>query len=375
MSIDTLPSEEVVIIGIGQVPVGEHWDLSLHTLATRAIQAARRDAGGITPQAVYVGNLLSSVVSRQSNLGSLIATHAALNGAEAYTVEASEASGAAALRMAYLSVASGFTDIALAVGVEKVTDCVGDAFNEALSRTTDYDYEAMQGVTPAAHAALLMTRYLHEHDLPADALADFAVLAHANAAGNPNAFMRRAIDRSAYERSSFTSAPLRLFDMAPYADGAAALILTRSSLVPEGISHPLVRITASNVVCDTHALHDRPNPLAFDAAAFSIERALRKSGILPADLDLFELCDSFSIYAALTLEATGIAPRGEGWRMAGDGSLSLSGSLPISTLGGMKARGNPLGASGAYQAVEAALQLRGEAGINQIPNVDMVFSN
>jgi acetyl-CoA C-acetyltransferase len=84
-------------------------------------------------------------------------------------------------------------------------------------------------------------------------------------------------------------------------------------------------------------------------------------------VDLFELCDAFSIYAVLSLEAAGFAGRGQGWKLAQDGELGLKGRLPVSTLGGLKGRGNPLGATGVYQIVEAALQLRGEAGPNQIP--------
>ena len=110
------------------------------------------------------------------------------------------------------------------------------------------------------------------------------------------------------------------------------------------------------------------NLLAFEAAGVSVERACRQAGILPGDASLFELWDGFSIYAALSLEAACLAPRGEGWRLAQEGKLSLTGQLPVLTMGGQKARGNPLGASGVYQLVEAALQLRGQAGKNQVPD-------
>ena len=111
---------------------------------------------------------------------------------------------------------------------------------------------------------------------------------------------------------------------------------------------------------------NRPDPLAFDAARLSVERACRQAGVLPTDVDLFELCDAFSIYAVLSLEAAGFAARGQGWKLAQDEGLGLKSKLPVSTLGGLKGRGNPLGATGVYQIVEAALQLRGEAGPNQI---------
>jgi acetyl-CoA C-acetyltransferase len=144
-------------------------------------------------------------------------------------------------------------------------------------------------------------------------------------------------------------------------------VLTRAELLP-GFQQPLVRIGGSSLVTDTLALHDRPDPLVFQAASSSVQRACQKARIAPVQIDFFELYDAFSIYTALSLEAAGFAEQGSGWRLAEDGQLSLQGSLPISTMGGLKARGNPGGATGIYQAVEAVLQLRGQAGASQIPD-------
>jgi acetyl-CoA C-acetyltransferase len=358
---------EVVIAGIGQVPVGEHWDISLRSLASRAMLAAIKDAGGMRPQALYVGNFLGPVVSHQANLGALLVDNCRLDGIEAFTVEAGAASGAGALRMGYMAVASGWTDTVLVVGVEKYTDYTSPQKIEAvIAQSQDYDYETIQGMTVTGQAALLMQRYLHQYQPPRESFSAFPVLAHANGVNNPNAMFRKAISAGTYIRSGMISEPLNMFDMAPYADGAAAIVITRSDLIEKDLGHPLVRISGSSSAIDTLALHDRPDPLAFSAARVSVERACRKAGILPSDVDLFELTDAFSIYAVLSLEAAGFAAPGEGWKLGQDGCLDLHGSLPIQTMGGMKARGNSLAASGMYQAVEAALQLRGEAGANQI---------
>ena len=357
---------EVVIAGIGQTPVGEHWEVSLRTLAARAIQAVRKDAPGLAPQALYVGNFLASMASHQANLGSLLAESVGLEGVEGITVEAAEASGAAAFHLGYLAVASGFVDAVLVVGVEKYTDVVGPRVDALVAEAADYDYETVQGLTPAAQAGLLMQRYLHEYGLPRGVFGELPLLAHANAVNNPNAMYRRAIRRETYDQAALVSDPLNLMDVAPYADGAAAVILARSDVLPEGFDRPLVRVTGSSVVTDRLSLHDRGDPLAFDAARISTERACRQAGILPADVGLFELWDGFSVYAVLSLEAAGLAPRGEGWRLAQEGKLALTGELPALTMGGQKARGNPLGASSLYQLVEAALQLRGQAGKNQV---------
>jgi acetyl-CoA C-acetyltransferase len=362
---------EVVFAGMGQVPVGEHWELSLRSLAARAIQAARkntaaRGAPDLKPQAMYIGNLLGSTISHQANLGALLAESVALEGIESYTIEAAEASGAAAFHMAYQAISSGVLDTVLVVGVEKYTDVVGPEAESAVSEVTDFDYEGVQGLTPAGQAGLLMQRYLYEHQAPRSAFAGFPLLAHANAVNNPNAMYRRALRREAYDSAPMVSDPLNLMDVAPFADGAAAVMLTRSDLLPAAYQSPLVRITGSSVVTDRLAVHDRPDPLSFEAAGLSVERACRQAGCLPQDVDLFELWDGFSIYAALSLEAACFAQRGQGWMLAQDGQLGLQGRLPILTMGGQKARGNPLAASGVYQLIEAAAQLGGEAGPNQV---------
>lgn len=359
---------EVVIAGVGQTTVGEHWDLSLRELAFYALDAARNDSGGLRPQALYVGNMLAPALSHQSHLATLVADFSGLHGSEANTVEAAGATGGAALRMGYLAIASGSVDAVMVVGVEKMTDQTASNVTAAVATTTDSDYEAEQGLTPTAQAALLMRRYIYEFNVPEHAFAGFPLIAHANAVTNKNAMFRRAIDLESYQKAGYVSEPLNMFDVAPEADGAAAILLTRPDLLPNKFTHPLVRITGSSCVTDTLALHDRPDPLIFNAARVSFEQACAQAGKKPADVNLFELFDAYSIYGALTLEAVGYAERGKGWEWSADGDLGLEGKLPISTFGGLKARGNPGGATGVYQAIEATIQLRGQAGENQVRN-------
>jgi acetyl-CoA C-acetyltransferase len=358
---------DILIAGVGQVPVGEHWGLSLRTLAARAIQAARRDAGGLKPDALYVGNLLAPVVSHQANLGALIAGDTALTGIEAYTIEAAEASSAAAFHVACLAIQSGYVDSALVVGVEKVTDKVGSGQEAAISHILDFDYEGVAGLTPTSQAALLMQRYLHENGVQHSAFADFASVPQANAVGNPNAYFHKALGREMYEKAEAVCEPLNLFDIAPLMDGAAALLLTRADLLPKDSGHLHVRVVGSAVSVDALSLHDRSDPLAFLTARQSLDAACCQAGILPRDTDFFELTDSYSIYSCLSLEAAGYARKGEGWKLSAMGTLGEKGGLRISTMGGCKGRGNVLGATGTYQLVEATLQLRGEAGQCQVP--------
>ena len=357
---------EVVIAGIGQTPVGEHWDRSLRSLAVAAIRDALKDSGGLNPQALIVGNMLAPNLSNQAHLGALIADYANLTGIEAMTTEASGASGGAALRQGYLAIASGMVDVALVVGVEKFTDKIGTEVEEATATESDADFESIHGMTITAQAALLMKRYMYENNVPENGFAGFALTAHANGVANKNAAFRKAIKPETYAKSEMVSDPLKVFDMAPLLDGAAALVLTRRELVPSNGQSQLVKIAGSAASSDTLALHDRKDMLYFDTAQISAGKAMKQAGIVLNQIDFFEYHDVFNIYAALQLEAVGFAIKGKGWTLAENGSIALNGRIPCATMGGMKARGFAGGASGVYQAVEAVAQLRGQAGANQI---------
>ncbi len=357
---------DVVIAGIGQTEVGEHWQIGLRDLTLEAMHQAIKDSGGMRPEALFVGNMLAPNLSNQAHLGVLLTDYAGLTGIEAATIEAAGASGGAALRQGYIAVASGLVDAVLVVGVEKFTDKIGSEVDAALATASDSDYEAVQGLTPTAQAALLMRRYTHEYGVPEHGFAGFAMTAHANGAGNPCAMFRKAIKLESYTKAEMVSDPLNIFDIAPNADGAAALLLTRRELLPRDFPHTLVKIAGSASVADTLAAHDREDALQFEAIRISTGKALRQAGISLEQISFFEYHDAFSIYAALALEAAGFAERGQGWKMAEQGAISRNGRIPCATMGGLKARGFPGGATGVYQAVEAAMQLRGEAGADQV---------
>ncbi len=357
---------EIVIAGVGQTAVGEHWEKSLRELAHYALEAAIKDAGGMRPQALYVGNMLASALSHQVHLGALIADFSGLRGIEAVTVEAAGASGGAALRQATLALSSGMVGVAAVVGVEKMTDKVGPGVEAAVVASADSDWEAAQGLTQTGLAALVMRRYMHEHGASQADFAGFSVNAHANARSNPYAMFRNALTPEAFAKAPMVADPINMFDTAPDGDGAAAVILARADLLPAGLPAPPVRILASALATEALAVHDREDLLTLGAAKDSAHRAYEQAALGPEEMDLFELHDGYTVMAALSLEAAGFAARGQGWKLAHNGQISLKGRVPISTFGGLKARGNPGGATGVYQAVEATLQLQGRAGPNQV---------
>jgi acetyl-CoA C-acetyltransferase len=355
----------VSIIGIGQTQVGEQWEVSIRHLAWYAIEAALDNAATTQIDALYVGNMLAGDLSGQDHLGALIADFAGLRGIDAVTVEAADASGGAALRQAVLAVQSGMVETALAVGVEKVTDAGGSAAVTALSSGLDADYEAIHGLTPAGVAALMMRRYMHEYGVALADFAGFSVNAHSNGAANPLAMFRNRLKAERFAGAPLVAEPVNLFDMAPLADGAAAVIVTGRDRAMDMVPKPVL-IAGSALATDSVALHDRRDPLWLEAAEKSARRALTMADVTPDDVDLFELHDSYTVLSALALEACGFAGRGRGWQLARDGEIGRDGRIPISTCGGLKARGNPIGATGLYQIVEVVRQLRGEAGDCQV---------
>jgi acetyl-CoA C-acetyltransferase len=358
---------DVSIIGLGQTEVKEMWETSIRHLAWYAIEAALDDAHISKVDALFVGNMAAGQLSNQMHLGALVADFAGMRGIEAVTVEAADASGGAALRQGILAVKSGLVETALVVGVEKMTDQVGSLVTAVLASALDADYEAIHGLTVAGMGALLMRRYMHEYGVTVDDFANFSVNAHANGTDNPLAMYRNRLKAERFGSAPQVATPVSLFDMAPGGDGAAAVIITSHERAQDMVPQP-VRIAGSALATDTLALHDRKNMLHLRAAEISAQRAMQAANVSHEDIDLFELHDSFTVIAALSLEAVGFATPGEGWQLARDEEIGRNGRIPISTFGGLKARGNPGGATGLYQIVEVARQLRGQAGDNQIAN-------
>jgi acetyl-CoA C-acetyltransferase len=358
---------DVAIIGVGQTQVGEHWDVSLRHLALEPLQAATADAGLARADALYVGNMLSGELTGQEHLGALVADFAGLRGIEAFKVEAASGSGAAALRMGYVAVAGEMASIVVVVGVEKMTDTLGPDATTALAMATDSDYEASQGVSFVAINALLMRRYMHEYGYGHQDFAPFSINSHQNGANNPYAMFRFPVTAERFAKANMICDPINLLDSSPVCDGAAAVVLAPAESARVFSAAP-IRIAASAVGTDTLAVHDRRDPLVLDGAALSTHRAYEQAGIRPQDVDLFELHDAFGIMAALSLEAAGFADKGQGLRLALENEIGIEGRIPISTMGGLKARGHPVGATGVYQVVEIVQQLRGLAGANQVPN-------
>jgi len=354
---------KVAILGIGQTKIGEHWEKSLREIGGDAAFAAMQDAGIEKVDSLFVGNMLSPIVSGQNQLGTFFADWIGLWKQEAVKIEAACGSGAAAFRAALMAVASGDVESALVVGVEKMSDKAGRDVTAALATAADADYEVDQGISFVGINALVMRRYMHEFGWKHEDFALFSINSHANAMHNPYARLHEKITVEKFEKSSMIATPINLLDASPTGDGAAAMVIVPAEKVAR---QPRIIVSASAAATDTIAVHSRKDPMFLQAAYLSSKRAYEMAGVTPADIDVFELHDAFSIMAALSLEASGFAERGQGVRLALDNEISIQGRVPVCTRGGLKARGHPVGATGVYQLVEVVQQLRGECGKTQV---------
>lgn len=354
---------KVAILGIGQTKVDEHWDKSLREIGGEAAFLAMQDAGIDKVDALYVGNMLSPMVSGQNQLGAFFSDWIGLWKQEAVKIEAACGSGSAAFRSALMAVASGDVESALVVGVEKMTDKAGRDVTAALATAADADYEVEQGVSFVGINALVMRRYMHEFGWKHEDFAPFSINAHANAMHNPYARLHEKVNVEKFEKSSMVATPINLLDASPVGDGAAAVVIVPAERV---IRQPKVVVAASAAATDTIAVHSRKDPMFLNASYLSSQQAYKMAGVTPNDINVFEIHDAFSIMAALSLEATGFAERGQGVRLGLENQIGIKGKIPVCTRGGLKARGHPVGATGMYQIVEVAQQLRGECGPTQV---------
>ncbi len=299
----------------------------------------------------------------QEHLGPLMADHLGMSGVAAIRVESACASGGAALRMAFLEVASGASDYVLAAGVEKMTD--GADVTEVLSTASDQENEVYHGVTFPALYALIARAHMEAHGTTEEDLAHVSVKNHRHGTLNPKAQFRREVTVEQVMRSAIVADPLRLLHCSPVSDGAAAVLLCPLEVARKHTDRP-VKIIGSGFATAPMALAERRNPAFLDAVHKSAERAFAAAGVGPHQIQVAEVHDCFAIAEICCIEALGFVDRGQGRTAARDGLTALGGRLPVNTSGGLKSKGHPVGATGIAQAIEIFEQLRGEAGERQV---------
>ena len=355
---------KVAIIGVGCTKFGELWERSFRELAVEAGVRAIEDAGisGEEIEAIFGGNMSAGSFIQQEHIGTLIADHVGLASLHipACRVEAVCASGGLALHVATLAVASGWYDVVVAAGVEKMTDADPNAIDELLAASTDREWEAMQGAPLPALFAMMARAHMQKYGTTREQLALVAVKNHKNASNNEIAQFRSKISVDAVLRSPIVADPLRVLDCSPVADGAAAVVLCAAEDARKYTDTPIY-IRASTQACDFLALHDREDLTTVKATAVAARTAYKIARISPTDIGVAEVHDSYTIAEIMAIEDLGFFEKGEGGRAVEDGATEIGGHIPVNPSGGLKACGHPLGATGIRQAVEITLQLRGDA--------------
>ena len=361
---------DVYVIGAGITRFGELWERSFRDIGIEAGIKAINDAGisGNDIDALYIGNMSAGAFINQEHVGALIADYVGLASSThipAIRIEAAGASGALAFKEAYLSIASGMHDIVVVGGAEKMTDIGDEMANAIQGMVIDQEWETVFGATYASLQAMMARAHMEKYGTTREQIAKVSVINHRHGALNPDAQFQREIKLETVLGSGYVAEPLRVFDMAPLSDGAAALVLASGDIAKKYTDKP-VKIRSIGQASDTISLHDRRDISTMDATVYAAKSAYERVGLNPQDMDVAEVYDSSTIAEIIAIEDLGFFPKGKGGKAVEDEKIALGGKIPVNTSGGLKARGHPVGATGVAQIVEIVKQLRGEADKRQV---------
>ncbi|AFK51358.1 Thiolase [Thermogladius calderae 1633] len=357
--------EKVYLVGAGMTKIGRFFDKSARSLFSEALWKAIEDAGGLRPDAVVIGNMTSSVLMEQDDLGPLLVDFAGLRGLPAFKVEAACGSGGAAVYTGYALVKSGLADVVAVGGVEKLTEGVTSEATKALAQASDAQYELIYGVTFTGLNAMVMRYYMEKFGYTREDFAYWPLRMHEYASYNPYAQLPRKTTLEAILNSPLIADPIRLFDASPIGDGAAVVILVRGEERAREVAKKtgrdvLVELASVAMATDSVDLASRRDLLTMESTVTATREAVKRAGISLKDVDYAEVHDAFSITGFLALEDIGFAPKGEAPKLWREGRFAKGDKPEVNFSGGLKARGHPVGATGVYQVAEAYLQLRGD---------------
>jgi acetyl-CoA C-acetyltransferase len=364
---------DVAIIGCGMTRFGRREE-DLLELLTEASLVAMDDAGldDRPVEAVYVANMGAGILNHQTGVASALVDRLNLLPAPADTVENGPASGASAIKNAFLAIASGLYDLVLVAGGEKMRAVTGWEATDFVASMTHRQGEYIYGVTLPALAGMFARLHMAKYGVKQEHLAMVALKNHENGAKNPYAHIQQAVTMEgillrpeAVVNNPPIAEPLRMYDCCPVSDGAAAVLLCAAEKAKDA-PYPVVRIAGFGQATDTHAVYQREDPLDLKAVRSAAKAAFEMAKLSPKDIHVAELHDAFTILEIVESEQAGFFPVGQGHRALEEGATRLGGKLPINPSGGLKARGHPVGATGVAQVTELVWQLRGQAGERQV---------
>jgi acetyl-CoA C-acetyltransferase len=370
------PKRDIAIIGVGSTKYGEHWNHGLKHLITEAGLRAIKDAkiSGNDIELIVGGSMSSGMFVGQEHTGALFADYMGLNPKPAIRTEAACASSSVALRVGCMAIASGMHDCVAVGGAEKMTDVYGSQATTALAGAMDRDNEAYFGLTFPGVYAMMAKRHMHQFGTTREQLSLVAIKNHSNAMHNPYAQYHRKISMEDVLKSPLVADPLRLLDCSPIADGAACVIMVPADQAKKYTDTPIY-IRASVQASDTLGLYMRRDITSINANMHAARMAYNMAGVKPHDIDVAEVHDCFTINEIISCEDLGFCKKGTGGKTIEEGETQIGGRIPVNTSGGLKAKGHPVGATGAGQIVELVEQLRGDAGKRQVSGAEMALAH
>lgn len=363
----------VSVAGVGQTEFGE-LPAGIRSLGAAAARKAILDADVSRDDidAAYVGNLGGPADRQRSIVGQYCLREIGLTGLSITNVENACSSSACAFRQAYRAVAGGFEEVALVLGVEKMTGVTTEEATGGLGGAADVERENDRGFTFPGKYAMAARSYLAEHDVDPErfrkALTAISVKNHENALGNPYAHFRKAITPDDVRSSPTIAEPLTLFDTCPTTDGAAAIVIAASDVLQDS-NGP--NITVEAAVHRTGEYESTTGLADVSGEGSTVERAYETAGISAEDVDVFEVHDAATVGELLRTEAVGICEPGQGVEVVLDGETGIGGAAPVNPSGGLKARGHPVGATGIAQLNELVWQLSDEAEGRQVADAEV----
>ncbi len=347
------------VAGVGMTKVDRHYDKGFQELVYLAVKNLLNDVKEYSPQAIVVGNMMSSSLYQQDSLAAVVTDAVGLRGKGGFKVEAACGSGGHAIAAGYALIASGLYDQVLVVGVEKMSDYPTSVVTLALAQASDFEHEAIYGASFAALNALAMRLYMHKYEAKREDLALWPVRMHEHGSQNPYAQLRNRITVEDVMKSAVIADPIRLMDSAPIGDGAAAVLLTSEDVVRKLTDTP-IQVAGVGLGSDGLDLASREDLLKPISIVVASEKAYKMAGIEPKQIDVAEIHDAFTITALLSIEGMGFASFGEAWKLIREGRFVAGDKPSLNLSGGLKARGHPVGATGVYQVAEVVMQLRGD---------------
>lgn len=349
-------SEDVFVVSAAMIPFAKYVNSSYVGLAVSPLVDALRSAGidKSDVDAVYVGHSYGGMMT-----GQRICKEIGLGTVPTVNVDNACSSGATAVHEAWEAISQGLIDVAVVIGVEKLTQ-----FGGGTLPLSPEDREVKQGIVMPAVYAMRATRYLHDFDATPEDLALVSVKARKHGALNPFAQFRKEVTVEEVLAARPIADPLTLLMCCPTGDGAAVVVLA-SARAREKLSAPAMRVAAS-VLHSGHVAEGFRDMTKPEISYESARDAYAMAGIEPKDLDMIELHDAFSIAELVYYEAFGLAEHGHGADLIRDGRTTFGGDVVVNPSGGLLAKGHPVGASGAAQVAEAYWQLTGQAGRRQI---------